>query len=110
VGLLIYKAGKTSGDYHGEMNHMNFGKWISERVIPNLPPASVIVMDNAPYHSKQEDKPPSKYQVNREIIAWLQRRRVACDTEATLWAEFLISRPHDYEAEVLTIQTPTSAK
>jgi hypothetical protein len=46
VGILIYKADKTSGDYHGDMNHTNFEKWISERVIPNLPLASVIMMDN----------------------------------------------------------------
>jgi transposase len=39
----------------------------------------VIVVDNTPSHSKQEDKPPSKYQVSREIIAWPQRIGVACD-------------------------------
>ena len=47
-GLLMYKAGQTSGDYHREMNSTDFEKWISEMAIPNLPPASVIVMDNAP--------------------------------------------------------------
>lgn len=82
-GLLLYKAGTTTGDYHGEMNSINFEKWISEMVIPNLPPNSVVIMDNAPYHTKQEDKPPSKYEVKREMIAWLRRKGVACDEHMT---------------------------
>jgi hypothetical protein len=28
-GLLIYKAGAATGDYHGHMNAENFEKWIS---------------------------------------------------------------------------------
>jgi hypothetical protein len=55
------------------MNSGNFEKWITVQVIPNLPPSSTVVMDNASYHSRQEDKPPSKYEVKKEIIAWLQR-------------------------------------
>jgi hypothetical protein len=47
---LILKAGTASGDYHGQMNSVNFEKWLNEKVIPNLPLNSVVVMDNAPYH------------------------------------------------------------
>jgi hypothetical protein len=56
---LIFKAGTASGDYHGQMNSVNFEKWLNEKVIPNPPLNSVVVMDNAPY-GRQEDKPPSK--------------------------------------------------
>jgi hypothetical protein len=48
--FLMYKAGTTTGDYHGQMNSGNFEKWITVQVIPNLPPSSTVVMDNAPYH------------------------------------------------------------
>jgi hypothetical protein len=82
--LLIYKAGQTSGDYHREMNSTNFKKWISEVVIPNLPPATMTVMDNAPEQLQQEDKPPLKYEVNREIIACSASRGVACDVKIFL--------------------------
>lgn len=78
-GLLMYRSGTTSGDYHGEMNAINFEKWLSERVLPNLPPSSVIVLDNAPYHTKQDDKPPSKYTTKNEMITWLKRRGITCD-------------------------------
>ena len=47
---LIFKAGNTKGDYHGQMNSKNFSKWVKEKVIPGLPPQSVVIMDNAPYH------------------------------------------------------------
>lgn len=77
---LIFKAGTSSGDYHGQMNSNNFEKWIREKVVPNLPESSIIVMDNAPYHNKQVDKPPSKYSVKSEMIDWLQRKGINCDS------------------------------
>jgi hypothetical protein len=49
---LIFKAGMTSGHYHGQMNADNFEKLIKEVVIWNLPSASIIVMDNSPYCSR----------------------------------------------------------
>src|SRR5258705_586897 len=49
---LIYKAGTSSGDYHGQMNAVNFVKLLEEKLLPNLPQKSVIVIDNAPYHNK----------------------------------------------------------
>ncbi|XP_063237876.1 uncharacterized protein LOC134539624 [Bacillus rossius redtenbacheri] len=76
---VVYKASATVGDYHRQMNSVNFEKWLSEKVLPNLPPASIVVMDNAPYHSKQVDKPPSKYDVKREIVGWLNRNGVECN-------------------------------
>jgi hypothetical protein len=60
---LIYKAGNSTGDYHGQMNHVNVEKWVRDKLISSLPTNSVVVMDNAPYHSKQVDKVSSKYSV-----------------------------------------------
>jgi len=39
-------------DYHKNMQSNIFEKWFEEDILPNLKPNSVIVMDNAPYHSK----------------------------------------------------------
>jgi hypothetical protein len=68
---LIYKAGNSKGDYHCQMNHVNFEKWVWDKLVWSLPTNSVVVMDNAPYHSMRVDKIPSKYFVKTEIIAWL---------------------------------------
>jgi hypothetical protein len=77
AGDLIYKAGAATGDYHGQMNAENLKKWVSSQVLPNLPPGSIVVRDNMPYHEKQVDKVPSKYRVKADMIGWLERRGVA---------------------------------
>jgi hypothetical protein len=77
---LIYKAGAATGDYHGQMKVENFEKWTSSQVLPNLPPGSVVVMDNTPYHRKQVDKASSKYDVNADMTTWLERKGVAASS------------------------------
>lgn len=74
--LLIFKAGKVTGDYHGQMNSQNFDKWIAEKLLPNLPEKSVIVMDNAPYHCIQNNKPPSKYALKKDMELWLSSNKI----------------------------------
>ena len=78
---LIYKAGSTTGDYHGQMNHINFERWVNEKLLPNIPPGSVIVMDNAPYHTVQVDKPPSKYATNITMLNWLRNKGIEADSK-----------------------------
>jgi hypothetical protein len=36
------------------MNVTNYQKWLTEKLIPNLPPKSVLVVDNAPYHNQPD--------------------------------------------------------
>ncbi|CAH2090917.1 unnamed protein product [Euphydryas editha] len=40
------------------MDSKNFKKWLTEKLIPNLPQNSLVVIDNASYHSTQCEKPP----------------------------------------------------
>ncbi|RVE45425.1 hypothetical protein evm_009943 [Chilo suppressalis] len=57
-------------DYHSEMNKNNFSKWVKEKLIPNLPPAFIVVMDNAPYHSVVLNKAPTAANKISEIREW----------------------------------------
>lgn len=41
------------------MNSGNFEKWIQEKLIPNLPPRTVIVIDNASYHNIEVNRVPT---------------------------------------------------
>lgn len=50
--------GRKSGDYHEEMDGNHFEKWF-ENILPKLKPKSVIVMDNASYHSVKMEKIPT---------------------------------------------------
>jgi hypothetical protein len=38
---LMYKAVSASGDYHGQMNSINFEKWIREKLLPKCPPVQL---------------------------------------------------------------------
>jgi hypothetical protein len=63
--MLLYKTGGATWDHHGQVNGTNFEKLVNEKLTPNLPCASVIVLENAPYHSVQLDRVPSKYAVKK---------------------------------------------
>nr|XP_042912462.1 uncharacterized protein LOC122272631 [Parasteatoda tepidariorum] len=73
---LIFRAGSASGDYHGQMNFENFEKWIIERLLPNIPPNSVIVMDNAAYHTKVLNPVPTKSSTKDKMCVWLEKKQI----------------------------------
>jgi hypothetical protein len=76
---LVYRAGSATGDYHGQMNSANFEKWVVEKLVPNLTPHAVIVLDNAPYQCIPIDKPPSAYALKSNMISWLRNSGVDCN-------------------------------
>ncbi|XP_045770001.1 uncharacterized protein LOC123870678 [Maniola jurtina] len=76
---LIFNPGTTTGDFHGQMNGENFEKWVVEKLLPSLPERSVVVMDNAPYHSVQLNKPPTKSSPKYAMINWLLDKNVYFD-------------------------------
>lgn len=80
---VIFKAKTKSGDYHDEMNFGNFSKWMQEKVIPNLPPNCLLVMDNAPYHSVQVNKAPTTASRKLDIMVWLDSNNIAYEHEMT---------------------------
>lgn len=86
--LYINKAVRASGDYHLEMNSEVFEQWLRDQLIPNLPRKSVIIMDNASYHSIQIDKCPVQSTKKADIQGWLARHSIAFD-RTMLKAELL---------------------
>ena len=42
--------------FAGTMNAELFNRWLSEMLIPELPPSSVIIMDNAAFHKHPSTK------------------------------------------------------
>lgn len=71
------KTPNLTDDYHDDMDYNNFSKWVSECLLPNLPNNSVIVLDNASYHNKQEDKKPNSSFLKADIQQWLTRHNIA---------------------------------
>ena len=50
---LVFDSKSSDSDYHSEINGLIFRNWVQKQLMPALPPRSVIVMDNASYHSVQ---------------------------------------------------------
>ena len=74
---LVFESKANDGrDYHSEMNSNIFKRWTEEQLIPNLQPQSVIVMDNASYHSTQVEgtKAPISSTLKADMMQWLSDR------------------------------------
>lgn len=97
---LVFRSGLATGDYHGQMNRDNFEKWLLEKLLPNIPPESVVVLDNAPYHSHIEDKVPTKYSTRPQMISWLIMNNLKFDPS---WRKFQLY-------EIIAANKPTEKK
>lgn len=67
----IFSSRTQLSDYHGEMNHENFLLWFENQLLKNLTRPSIIVLDNAPYHSKVLNKIPNSGWTKAAIQEWL---------------------------------------
>jgi hypothetical protein len=76
--LLMWKANSNTGDYHSQMNFQNYEKWLREKLIPNLPPNSVIIIDNAPFHNVLLEQTPTSNSKKADIINWLSSHGIPC--------------------------------
>ncbi|KAJ3622216.1 hypothetical protein MTP99_002741 [Tenebrio molitor] len=74
--LLIFKSGSKSGDYYVDMNITTFERWLRTKLIPNLPPNSVLVLDNASYHNIVDHKEPTNASKKCQMIEFLCRNVV----------------------------------
>lgn len=71
---LVFEAKKRTGDYHGQMNWDNFSKWFEFQLLPNIPPESIIICDNARYHNVlADDFFPRRSSKKEELRRWLSR-------------------------------------
>ncbi|KAL4112125.1 hypothetical protein QTP88_015973 [Uroleucon formosanum] len=106
-GLLCFLSKKNSSDYHDEMNGDNFHEWF-ESIIPRLEPNSVIVMDNAPYHSVRAEKIPTSASKRDEILSWLLSKGVVIDT--ILYKPQLMAKVREIKGQYISYVVDNMAK
>ncbi|KAI4465824.1 hypothetical protein MML48_3g00009838 [Holotrichia oblita] len=71
--LLSAKNIKSSSlDYHEDVTSSLFEDWFVKKLLPALPLKSVIVMDNASYHSRQLIQIPNALSTKVEISKFLE--------------------------------------
>jgi hypothetical protein len=95
--LLMWQSRASTGDYHNQMNFDNYGKWLREKLIPNLPPNAVVVIDNAPYHNVLEEKCPNSNSTKVKMMNWLSEKNIPYSPEMfkpELYALIKIHKPH----------------
>lgn len=85
---LIFRPEAKKEDYHDHMNFDNYEKWVKEKLLPNLPPRSVVVFDNAPYHNVQVETIPNTSDRKDVIKQWLRQHNIPFE-EHFLKAELL---------------------
>lgn len=56
------------------MNHQTFEEWFAHTLLPNIAPNSLIVMDNAPYHSRRKEPTPIKSWTKGQLMEWLSSK------------------------------------
>lgn len=81
---LVFRAKSKSADYHTEMNSELFRDWFVNDFINYLEEGSIIVLDNASYHSVQLNKIPSSNSRKAEILAWLANNNITADPSNTV--------------------------
>lgn len=72
--LWAFESKKT-GDYHEEMDGKSFETWFSQ-IVQNLEENCVIVLDNAPYHSRKSEKIPTTATRKALIQEWLRSKSI----------------------------------
>lgn len=102
---LVFSSKSKSDDYHDSMNANLFEKWLQEKLLPNLEQPSVIVLDNAPYHSTIVNAQPSSSWKKDDIKNWLKNEEFSYPPDA-LKSELLrlaqnLRRPKQYKVDTI---------
>lgn len=74
-GALYVFESKKTGDYHEDMNSEVFEGWF-KRILEKLPKESVVVMDNASYHSRRLERLPTTSWRKANIQEWLKSKGI----------------------------------
>lgn len=78
----VFKSTKKTGDYHGQVNAELFQKWFIELLLPNIPPKSIIIMDNAAYHNTLSNaSAPTRSCSKERMLKWLTANKIPCNPD-----------------------------
>ena len=95
---LCMRTDGKSADYHSSMNAETFERWFQEQLLPHLP-NSIIVMDNASYHSRITRTTPTSSWRKAAIQEWLAQEKVAFDPDMRKVELLELVRPLQHKRE-----------
>jgi transposase len=94
-----------SADYHQDMDGALFESWFQNQLLPNIPQNSVIVMDNAKYHSRHLIKKPSQATRKDEILNFMASHNIAVPQKNTKKDLLEILKNHDIPQQYVVDET-----
>ncbi|XP_062532866.1 uncharacterized protein LOC134201642 [Bombyx mori] len=98
---------KNTSDYHESMDANRFEQWF-ENILPKLGENAVVVLDNAPYHSRRQEKTPTTAWRKASIEEWLRNKDLGYD-EKYVKAE-LLKKVNDVKANYQSYAVDELAK
>ena len=75
-------------DYHDSMNGDSYEQYFANSLCTNVPQGSLIVINNAPYHSRNDETYPVSKWKKQQYIDWLKSKDIAVPKKilrAELW-------------------------
>ena len=90
-------------DYHDSMNGDSYEQYFADSLCTNVPQGSLIVIDNAPYHSRNDETYPVSKWKKQQYIDWLKSKDIAVlktILRAELWTMCKQERDH-YPAKIV---------
>ena len=106
---LIFRSKKNTGDYHDEMTAEHFEDWFASKLLPNVQPNSLVVMDNASYHSRHLEPLPVKSWTKKRMIEWLQAKGIGFPPKARKDAIYQIIRQQNPTAKYVVDEMAVAA-
>ncbi|XP_068219992.1 uncharacterized protein [Palaemon carinicauda] len=100
--LMFKSKNGAKGDYHDSMDCKTFKFWFENQLLPNINNQSLIIMDNAPYHSKILNKVPTISNKKCQILQWLESNKIDHDPAITKLELLKICKLHK-EREIYEI-------
>ncbi|XP_063536849.1 uncharacterized protein LOC134746410 [Cydia strobilella] len=73
---LLYQANTLSGDEYAKKNFEFYQKWLDEKLLPNLPDGSVIVLDNTSFDNIFVETLPTMHADKSQMEAWLSSKNI----------------------------------
>ena len=70
-------------DYHDSMNGDSYEQYFANSLYINVPQGSLIVIDNAPYHSRNDKTYPVSKWKKQQYIDWLKSKDIAVPKKFT---------------------------
>jgi transposase len=86
------------------MNYANYRKWLQEKLIPNLEPKSVVVVDIASYHNVQLNRHPTSNARKSEMLLWLDKHGTRYSSDMTKPELYYLIKMHKPQYETFAIE------